>query len=202
MKKEIKRHGFKPAWTPDICPIVSVGKNSLYGHHRPGNTKISRGKIVHIDFGVFDGMCSDMQRTYYVLKRGERSAPKRIVEMFEVQVASKAAAMREMRPGVKGTDVDAAARKVVKDAGFKDYKHATGHTVARSTHAIGPGPYPSWPTYGKLGQYPLEVSNVVTVEPSVIDEEIGDVSTEDDVLVTGHEAISLNAQQSHLLYIR
>jgi len=202
VRKEMGRHGFKAAWAPDICPIVSVGKNSLYGHHRPGNTKISRGKIVHIDFGMFNGMCSDMQRIYYVLKRGERSAPRKIEEMFEVQVASKAAAMKEMRPGAKGSDVDAAARKVVKDAGFEDFKHGTGHTLARSTHAIGPGLFPLWPTYGKHGLYPLEANSVITVEPSVRHEEIGIVSTEDDVLVGSDEATSLNAQQKHLLYIR
>ena len=53
-------------------PIVASGKNASMPHHGPKNIKLKKGFCV-IDFGIkYNGYCSDMTRTIYIGKSGEK----------------------------------------------------------------------------------------------------------------------------------
>jgi Xaa-Pro aminopeptidase len=52
MHKLASEHGVGLAWTPESCPAVNSGPNSLAGHSGPTSLKVERGHIIHFDFGV------------------------------------------------------------------------------------------------------------------------------------------------------
>ncbi|OGI14462.1 hypothetical protein A3K63_04955 [Candidatus Micrarchaeota archaeon RBG_16_49_10] len=211
MRGEARARGLGFAWAEDMDPIVSVGKNSLYSHHRPDDTKIKSGEVLFIDFGVSYGppgeaQCSDIQNMSYVRKPGESHAPAEIQRLFQVALEAKNTGIVMIAPGVRGTDVDAAAREIVHASGYsapdvEGYDHGFGHSLGRTSHEIGPGAFPPWSRYGRMAEAVFEQGNVVTAEPSVAHPEIGKVALEDDVLVTedGHEV--LNRQQTEIWYV-
>jgi pimeloyl-ACP methyl ester carboxylesterase len=68
-----------------------------------------------------------------------------------------------LKPGVECWTIDAIARKVVVDAGYPEYQHATGHTVGRAAHDGGGVLGPKWERYGKTPTYLVEAGNVFTL---------------------------------------
>src|SRR5262249_57158951 len=74
------------------------------------------------------------------------------------------AAAAVLRPGVRGHEVDAAARRVVVEAGYPEYKHGTGHGLGRAVHDGGTMLGPRWPCYGKMTDGVVEAGHVFTLE--------------------------------------
>jgi Xaa-Pro aminopeptidase len=75
--------------------------------------------------------------------------------LVETVVAAGDAARAMLKPGVKQSELDAAARKVIKDAGFGEYfTHGLGHPVGLDVHD-------SWI------RGPLQAGNVITIEPGI-----------------------------------
>ncbi len=100
-------------------PFISVVAGPSRGHAEPSDRVIQRGDLVRIDFGITHrGYSTDLQRTAYVLKPGERAAPEQIQRMWGTARRAADRQIAAMRPGVTGTEVDAIARKILTDAGF------------------------------------------------------------------------------------
>src|SRR5262245_58864340 len=118
-----------PAWAAEGCPIVNTGPASDLGHTPPSDKiRVEPGHLVHIDLGVrLDGYCSDLQRMWYVRRPGESGPPEAVRRAFATVAGAIDAAAAALRPGVRGHEVDAAARRVVVEAGYPEYKHGTGH---------------------------------------------------------------------------
>jgi len=102
------------------------------------------------------------------LRPGETAAPPEVQKAFETVRDANRAAAAALKPGAKGTEVDAAGRRVVAEAGYPDFVHATGHPIGFYTHDLGPLLAPDWPDrYGKLGAYAIEPDQTFAVEPSL-----------------------------------
>ena len=183
--QQFSNRGVAPAWPLDSCPIVNSGPNSDVGHCTPSATlRVEPGHLVHVDLGVRqDGFCSDLQRMWYVRRPGESAAPAKIQEAFALVVRAIEAAAAALKPGAPGFEVDAAARKVIVDAGYPEYKHATGHGLGRAVHDGGTMLGPRWPCYGKTPERLVEPGNVFTLELGVATD-AGFIGLEEDVLVT------------------
>jgi Xaa-Pro aminopeptidase len=192
--------GVGPAWHKGHCPTVNAGPDSPVGHVGFTEQKVERGHLLHFDFGVKqDGYCSDIQRVVYLLAPGESGPPKPVQRGFETIVRAVEAAVAFMKPGVTGKEVDDIARGVVTDAGYPEYKYATGHQMGRLAHDGGGILGPAWERYGDTPHRPLEAGQVYTVEPGLMVTGHGYVGLEEDVVVTDTGAEFLGAPQRELI---
>ena len=182
---EFRRRGLEPAWGWRSCPIVNVGPHSEPGHANPrDDLRVEPGHLVHIDLGVrLDGFCSDLQRMWYVRRPGEAAPPEDVRRAFATVVRAIEAGAAALRPGVCGHEVDAAARRVVREAGYAEFKHGLGHGLGRAVHDGGTMLGPRWPCYGTMTGRSVEAGNVFTLELGV-PTPAGFVGLEEDVLVT------------------
>jgi Xaa-Pro dipeptidase len=113
---------------------VQVGEYTALPHGSTTPQTIREGTIIMIDDGcAVEGYQSDITRTF-VLGR----ATDKMKKVFDVVHQAQAAALKAARPGVPLADVDAAARKIVLDAGygpgFKYFSHRVGHGLGMDGH--------------------------------------------------------------------
>lgn len=111
-----------------------TGAYSALPHGSVAPQVIRENEIVLIDDGcTVEGYQSDLSRTFVYGK-----ATDRMLRVFDVVHKAQAAALAAARPGVECQAVDAAARKVVTDAGFgPDYttfSHRVGHGIGMDGH--------------------------------------------------------------------
>lgn len=142
---------------PSFPTIVASGAHGALPHAQPREHAIERGTLVTIDWGcVLDGYCSDCTRTYAA---GVVSEHQR--EIYELVLSAQLAGLRAVAPGRSGKQVDAVAREVIEQAGYGErFGHGLGHGVGVEVHE---GPRLS----KTAGDDPLQVGNVVTIEPGV-----------------------------------
>ncbi len=194
--------GVVPAWSAEGCPIVNSGPASDLGHTYPSEAvQVEPGHLVHVDLGVrLDGYCSDLQRMWYVRRPGESRPSDDVRRAFETVVRAIDAGAAILRPGVKGFEVDAAARKVVLDAGYPEFKYGLGHSLGRAVHDGGTMLGPRWPCYGRNTEAAVEVGNVFTLELGV-PTNAGLVGLEEDVVVTAAGCEFLSSQQREIILV-
>jgi Xaa-Pro aminopeptidase len=171
---------------PSFPTIVGAGPGSALPHWEPSDRDVRVGEPILIDFGVIvNGYCSDSTRTFCI------GAPDpKLVEVYAAVRAAQDATVNALRSGVRrGRDVDAAARKVLEDAGYGDkFIHGLGHGIGLAVHEL--------PSMGRLRVNTPEMDAelakvehveddvVVTNEPGVYFAGWGGVRLEDMLLVT------------------
>lgn len=170
--------------------IVAFGENAAEPHHGPKDRPLTAGDIVKLDFGcVVEGYHSDMTRT---VAFGEPSAELR--EVYDVVLRAQQAGIEALRPGVTGGAADAAARDVIREAGYGDrFGHSLGHGVGLEVHE-GPG----------LRRESTDVvpeGSVVTVEPGIYLPGIGGARIEDMVVVEADGARPLPRSPRELVVL-
>ncbi len=171
------------AWQAASNPAVDAGPNKSFGHGGPSENRTKPGHLLHFDFGVqAGGYSSDIQRMYFFGSPSE--VPDEVQRAFETVRDAIQRAADFLRPGVRGQDVDAVARQHVIDRGYPPFGHALGHQIGRFAHDGGTLLGPPWERYGESPNGLVETGNVFTLELHVPTESYGEVSLEEDVLVT------------------
>jgi Xaa-Pro dipeptidase len=158
--------------TPSFETLVQSGANSAVPHHRPSARALKSGDLLLLDFGAaVDGYRADTTRMAVV---GEPSA--RQLEIHRLVLEAHDAAIDAVRAGATTGAVDAAARKVIEDAGLGEhFFHRIGHGLGLEAHedpSLDPG-----------SKMVLEAGMVFTVEPGIYIPVWGGVRIEDDVVV-------------------
>jgi Xaa-Pro dipeptidase len=151
---------------------------------------LKEGSLVLIDDGcLVEGYQSDISRSFTVGKPTDK-----MKQVFDVVHRAQAAALAAARPGVACGMVDAAARKVIDDAGYgPDYAHFT-HRVG---HGIGMDGH-EWPYLVKGNPTLLEAGMTFSDEPGIyLRGEFG-IRLEDDMHIT-EDGAKLFTPQSHSL---
>lgn len=199
---EVRNGGFDLAWEAGTCPAVFTGPDTAGAHYAPTGRPVERGHIVNMDFGIkHRDYCADLQRTFYVLREGETTAPPDVQRGFDTIVRSIEAARKAIRPGALGQVVDAVARTLITDAGYAEFPHALGHQVGRYAHDGTAILGPAWEKYARRPFVPIEAGMVFTIEPRLTVPGYGVATVEDMVVVTSKGAEFLSAPQTRLILI-
>lgn len=153
--------------------IVAAGARSALPHGVASSQPIPRNGFVVMDFGVIlAGYCSDMTRTVHV------GRPKPAMrDLYRAVLEAQLAGIAAVRAGVEASEVDRAARKVLRRAKLDRYfTHSTGHGVGLEIHEP--------PRMGQGSSDVLMPGMVITVEPGAYIPGQGGVRIEDMVVVT------------------
>ena len=151
---------------------------------------IKEGTIILIDGGcAVEGYQSDISRTFVLGKASDK-----MKKVFDIEFAAQTAALKAAKPGVPCEAVDAAARKVIEDAGYgpgyKYFTHRVGHGMGMDGH--------EWPYLVKGNTLPLAPGMVFSDEPGIyIPGEFG-VRLEDDMYITETGAELMTPQSRSL----
>lgn len=169
---------------------VEVGEFSALPHGSALPQAIREGSIVMIDDGcVVEGYQSDITRTFVLGKPTDK-----MKKIFDIVHRAQSAGLAAARPGVECQAVDAAARKVITDAGYgpgyKFFTHRLGHGLGMDGH--------EWPYLVGGNTLALEAGMTFSDEPGIyIPGEFG-VRLEDDMHVTGSGAELLTPRSESL----
>jgi Xaa-Pro dipeptidase len=165
-----------------------------HGSRQPQTLR--EGSILMVDDGcLVEGYTSDITRTFVIGKPTDK-----MKRVFDIVKHAQAVALQTARPGVPTADVDAAARKVVSDAGFGPgftyFTHRVGHGMGMEGH--------EWPYFVSHNMYGwdlaprLQAGMVLSDEPGIyIRGEFG-IRLEDDLHVTESGSELLTPQSPSL----
>ena len=144
----------KEPW--ELDRMVKAQEITDKAHGVPGERKLQKGDFITMDFGVlYQGYCSDMTRTV-ALGYATDEMKKVYYTVLEAQLAGIAAS----KAGVSGQAVDAAARKVITDAGYGSYfTHSYGHSLGLEIHEA--------PNCNIRNTVPMPLHAVCSAEPGI-----------------------------------
>ena len=171
-------------------PVVVSGPNTSLPHGVATDRVIREGDFITMDFGVLlSGYCSDMTRTVAV-----GYATEEMQTVYNTVLQAQLAGLAATRPGIKGRDIDAAARQVIIDAGYGDYfGHGYGHSLGMEVHEA--------PNCNPSGETVMEEGMVVSAEPGIYLPGKFGVRIEDVVIFTkdGYENITHSPKELIIL---
>jgi Xaa-Pro aminopeptidase len=159
---------------------VQVGEFSAFPHGSVTPQVVHEGTIVLMDGGcAVEGYQSDITRTFVLGKASDK-----MKSVFDIVHRAQSAALAAAKPEAECGSVDAAARKVVIDAGYgPDYKyftHRLGHGLGMDGH--------EWPYLVRGNPAKLQANITTSNEPGIyIRGEFG-VRLEDDMHITENGA--------------
>lgn len=177
IERLIEEAGFE---RPAFESIVASGPNGALPHAHPTERKLTGGDLVILDFGgVHQGYCVDVSRTVSIGPPDSETS-----RLHRAVREAQAAAMGASAPGVLASEVDGAARAVLRRYGLEErFGHGTGHGLGLDVHEL---PRVGKRRNGSAGpdDPALAPGMVFTIEPGVYVPDLGGVRIEDDVLMT------------------
>ncbi|WP_312368648.1 Xaa-Pro peptidase family protein [Stenotrophomonas sp.] len=169
---------------------VNVGKYTASPHGSDQPQHLVEGTPI-----IFDGGCraggytSDITRTVVLGQPDDE-----IRKVFDIVLKAQTAALNTARPGVAMGDVDAAARKVISDAGYgPDYRyfsHRLGHGIGIDMH--------EWDYLVRGNRHLLEAGMTFSDEPGIYIPDRFGVRLEDILYVTEDGAALMTPQSKSI----
>ena len=137
-------------------PIVVSGPNTSLPHGVPGERRLKDGDFITMDFGVtYQGYCSDMTRTVAL-----GYATEEMRKVYDTVLKAQMAGIAATHAGIKGKEVDAAARQIIEGAGYGPYfGHSYGHSIGMECHEM--------PPCSPSGETVMEENMVCSAEPGI-----------------------------------
>ncbi|MCS7046433.1 MAG: Xaa-Pro peptidase family protein [Gemmataceae bacterium] len=179
LEHAMRRAGAKSSSFP---LIVAAGARSALPHAPPTDRRLAAAPLLLVDWGACGTFLYKSDLTRVLLNHNNVAIPgsatvERIRRVYDVVLDAQAAALVALRPGVQVQHVDAAARRVIVEAGFGDcFTHNIGHGIGMMIHEA--------PLMKADSEVVLQPGMVVTVEPGIyLPGEFG-IRIEDDILIT------------------
>ena len=142
--------------------FVSFGKYTAFPHGSSTPQRLKEGDVVLMDGGcTVEGYESDITRTFVFGKPTDRQR-----KIWDLEKKAQDAAFAAAKVGAPCESVDAAARKVITDAGFgPGYKvpglpHRTGHGIGMDGH--------EWTNFVKGNKRPIQPGMCFSDEPTIV----------------------------------
>lgn len=152
--------------------IVATGANSALPHHRSGERKWQRNEFLLIDCGsMYNFYCSDSTRTVVI----GQPTPE-MEKIWHLVRDAQLAALEAVKPGLRASELDEVARKIIRDAGYGEFfGHGLGHGVGPKIHTD--------PRLNAQTQEVLQAGMVITIEPGIYLPGKGGVRLEELIVV-------------------
>lgn len=170
-----------PEATIHLLQFTTSGPETSLPHLITSTRRLGRPDLaIHSRQVSVDGERAELERTFAI---GSMDTETRRV--FDAAEEAQLAAIEAIRPGVPMREVDAAARRVIQEAGYGEAAiHRTGHGLGIEAHEA---PYVRWDV-----EDPMEVGMVVSIEPGIYVPGVRGARHSDTVVVTadGHETIT------------
>ena len=152
--------------------IVAFGPNGSRPHHRPTTRRLKSNDTILMDFGArAQGYCSDITRSFSVGR-----ASRLFDKVYRAVRHAQQTAIAAMEPGMKVSNVDHTARRIIAESGLPVYGHGTGHGIGLDIHEA--------PAMNANTSDTIEPGQIITVEPGVYMPGRLGVRLEDDVMIT------------------
>ena len=142
--------------------FCSFGKYTAFPHGSSTPQTLQEGDVVLMDGGCsVDGYQSDITRTFVFGKPTQRQR-----DIWDLEHKSQDAGFAAAQVGAPCESVDAAARKVIVDAGFgPDYRvpglpHRTGHGIGLDGH--------EWTNFVRGNKTPIQPGMCFSDEPTIV----------------------------------
>ena len=142
--------------------LVLFGVSSAFPHGTTKPAVLKEGDVVLIDGGTeVESYASDITRTTVLGKPSQKQR-----DVWEVEKRAQTAAFEAAQVGATCESVDAAARKIITDAGFgPDYRlpgtpHRTGHGIGLDGH--------EWTNFVRGNKTPLQPGMCFSDEPTIV----------------------------------
>ena len=169
-------------------PIVVSGPNGSLPHGIPSAKQVQQGEFITMDFGCkYGGYCSDMTRTVAL---GEPTGEMR--KVYQTVLEAQLAGIAVTKAGVPGKSIDAAARKVIEDAGYGEY-FGYGHSLGIEIHES--------PNANTREETLLPVGAVVSAEPGIYLPGKFGVRIEDVTVLTADGCMVLTKSPKELIIL-
>jgi Xaa-Pro aminopeptidase len=182
MESYVRRAGGKCSAFP---AIIGVDERAALPHAPPTDRPVGAARLLLVDWGASGRFYkSDLTRVliarnYSAFSRSARreQADSKLERVYQTVLRAQESAIAAVRPGAKASDVDAAARAMIDDAGLGNYfNHGLGHGIGLQVH--------EGPNLRAISTDVLAAGMVTTIEPGIYLPGWGGVRLEDDVLVT------------------
>ncbi|MBO5773101.1 MAG: aminopeptidase P family protein [Clostridia bacterium] len=170
--------------------IVASGVNGSKPHAHPTDKKVEKGDAITMDFGArYNGYCSDMTRTVFL---GEPS--KEMRNIYNIVLLAQSNAIKNIKAGLSGKEVDALAREVIVANGYgANFTHSTGHSLGIDIHEA--------PNASKACETIFRANQLVTIEPGIYIPGVGGVRIEDIVYIKENEIEDLTKSQKTIIIL-
>lgn len=164
---------------PSFDPIVAFKKTASDPHASANGQILEEHDVCIIDMGlILNDYCSDMTRTFVF------DHPK-LQELYDIVLKANLVAEATVRPGVRFSDIDAAARNVITEAGYGEYfTHRTGHGIGLEVHEPK--------DVSSVNDECVEKGYCFSIEPGIYIPGVGGIRIEDLVIVTDDGCEVLN----------
>ena len=153
---------FRALGAPGGGIFVSFGKYTAFPHGSSTPQRLKEGDVVLMDGGcAVEGYQSDITRTFVFGKPTDRQR-----KIWDLEKKAQDAGFAAAKVGAPCESVDAAARKVITDAGFgPDYKvpglpHRTGHGIGMDGH--------EWTNFVRGNKTAIQPGMCFSDEPTVV----------------------------------
>jgi len=171
-------------------PIVVSGPNTSLPHGVPGERALQYGDFVTMDFGcLYKGYCSDMTRTVAL-----GFVTEEMDKVYHTVLEAQAAGIAATKAGVTGRAIDAAARKVIEDAGYgKCFGHSHGHSLGLEIHEA--------PNCSPSNDQPMPAGAVSSAEPGIYLPDKFGVRIEDVTVITENGCENITKSPKNLIIL-